>query len=88
MRKKLVAGNWKMHGSRSMAQALVAELSAARSPDVDLLVIPPFPYVALVASACQAAGLALGAQDLSEHEGQGAYTGEVSGAMLKDVGAE
>ena len=88
MRKKLVAGNWKMHGSRSMAQALVAELAAARSPEVDVLLIPPFPYIALVAPACQEAGLALGAQDLSEHEGQGAYTGEVAGAMLKDVGAE
>ena len=88
MRKKLVAGNWKMHGSRSMAQALVGELAVACSPEVDVLLIPPFPYIALVAPACQEAGLALGAQDLSEHEGQGAYTGEVAGAMLKDVGAE
>jgi triosephosphate isomerase len=87
MRKKLVAGNWKMHGSRSMAQALVAELAAGRTDDVDMLVIPPFPYLAMVADVCAEAGIALGAQDVSEHEGQGAYTGEVSAAMLADVGA-
>lgn len=87
MRKKLVAGNWKMHGSRSMASALVAELAAHRTPEVDVLVIPPFPYLALVAHTCASAGIGLGGQDVSEHEGQGAYTGEVSAAMLADVGA-
>jgi len=87
MRKKLVAGNWKMHGSRSMATALVAELAAHPDPGVDMLVIPPFPYLPLVADACAEAGIGLGGQDVSEHEGQGAHTGEVSAAMLADVGA-
>lgn len=86
MRSKLVAGNWKMHGSRSMATALVGELAAARPEGVELLVIPPFPYLPLVADACADAGIALGAQDLSAHAGQGAYTGEVSGAMLAELG--
>lgn len=89
MRTKLVAGNWKMHGSLSMAQALVAELGAGRDEiaDVDVLVFPPFPYMASVADACAENGIGLGGQDVSEHEGQGAYTGEVSAAMLADVGA-
>ena len=87
MRKKLVAGNWKMHGSRTMAAALVGELSGAVRADAELLVIPPFPYLHGVADACAEAGIGLGAQDVSEHEGQGAYTGEVSAAMLADVGA-
>lgn len=87
MRKKLVAGNWKMHGSRSMASALVADLATHQTPEVDVLVIPPFPYLQLVADACSRAGIGLGGQDVSEHEGQGAYTGEVSAAMLADVGA-
>lgn len=70
-----------------MADALIAELGHHQGADVDMLVIPPFPYLGSVAAACAEAGIGLGAQDLSEHEGQGAYTGEVSAAMLADVGA-
>jgi triosephosphate isomerase len=88
MRKKLVAGNWKMHGSRSMAEALVGEIAAARPTDVDVLVLPPFPYLHGLAQRCAESGVGIGAQDVSEHEGQGAYTGEVSAAMLADVGAQ
>ncbi|MEO7050318.1 MAG: triose-phosphate isomerase [Rhodanobacter sp.] len=87
MRKKFVAGNWKMHGSRSMAMALAEEVAAAKPGSVDVVVFPPFPYVAELASRHRDSGLGIGAQDLSEHEGQGPYTGEVSGAMLADVGA-
>ncbi|HET6433548.1 triose-phosphate isomerase [Dyella sp.] len=87
MRKKLVAGNWKMHGSRSMAAALVRELATQRPDDVDVLLMPPFPYLALVDELAGGSGISLGAQDLSEHEGQGAFTGEVSAAMLADAGA-
>ncbi len=90
MRKKLVAGNWKMHGSRSMASALVDEIAAAKPASIDVAVFPPFPYLAeLVELARQHrdSGLGIGAQDVSGHEGQGAYTGEVSGAMLADIGA-
>ena len=87
MRKKLVAGNWKMHGSRTMATALVEEIAAARLASIDVVLFPPFPYLAGLATQHGDRGLGIGAQDVSEHEGQGAYTGEVSGAMLADVGA-
>jgi len=87
MRKKLVAGNWKMHGSRSMATVLADEIAAASPDSIDVVVFPPFPYLAEVASRHAGAGLGVGAQDVSEHSGQGAYTGEVSAAMLADIGA-
>lgn len=85
MRRKLVAGNWKMHGSREMASALVAEVASSLPAGADVAVLPPFPYVAALAERHRGSKLAFGAQDLSEHA-QGAFTGEVSGAMLKDVG--
>ena len=44
MRKKLVAGNWKMYGSRSMATALVNDIVAAKPASVEVAVFPPFPY--------------------------------------------
>ncbi|PWK89784.1 triose-phosphate isomerase [Fulvimonas soli] len=88
MRRKLVAGNWKMHGSRSMASALVGEIAAALPAAADVLVFPPFPYIAELAAAHGGNGIGFGAQDVSAHEGQGAYTGEVSAAMLADVGAQ
>lgn len=87
MRKKFVAGNWKMHGSCSMATSLADEIAAAKPASIDAAVFPPFPYLAELARRHRDSGLGIGAQDLSEHEGQGAYTGEVSGAMLADVGA-
>lgn len=88
MRKKLVAANWKMHGSRSMAAALVDEVVAGKPADVDIVVFPPFPYIAGVAGRVGDSGVAVGAQDVSEHDGQGAYTGEVSAAMLGESGAQ
>jgi triosephosphate isomerase (TIM) len=88
MRKKLVAGNWKMHGSRSMATALANEIAAGKPASIDVAVFPPFPYIAELAWQHAKSGLGVGAQDVSEHEGQGAYTGEVSAAMLADVGAQ
>jgi triosephosphate isomerase len=88
MRKKLVAGNWKMYGSRSMATALINDIVAAKPASVEVAVFPPFPYIAELAEQHRNAGLAIGAQDVSEHEGQGAYTGEVSAAMLADIGAQ
>ncbi len=88
MRKKLVAANWKMHGSRWMASALCGEIAAADTDGIDVVICPPFPYLVDVATACAEARIGVGAQDLSEHEGQGAYTGEVSAAMLADCGAQ
>jgi triosephosphate isomerase len=86
MRKKLVAGNWKMHGSRSMAATLVADVAAALPAGVDVAVCPPFPYIAELVARHAGSGLGFGGQDVSSHEGQGAWTGEVSATMLRDVG--
>lgn len=88
MRKKLVAANWKMHGSRSMATALVGDIIAALPTSIDVAVFPPFPYLGELASQHAGSGLGFGGQDVSEHDGQGAYTGEISAAMLADVGAQ
>lgn len=86
MRKKLIAGNWKMHGSRAMATSLVDALAAGKPDSVDIAVFPPFPYLAELSMRHAPSVLGIGAQDVSEHDEQGAYTGEVSAAMLADVG--
>jgi triosephosphate isomerase (TIM) len=82
MRPRLVAGNWKMHGSRATNAALMEALIAA---GVECAVCVPFPYLAQAAERLQGTRIALGAQTLSEHP-QGAYTGEVSAAMLREFG--
>jgi len=76
-----------MNGSAAMAEELVDSIAAGR-PDgsAEVLVIPPFPYLDRLHRRTVGAGLGLGAQDISAHL-SGAYTGEVSGAMLADVGA-
>lgn len=86
MRRKLVAGNWKMHGTRAMARELVAAIAADMPDAVDVAVFPPFPYLAEALGARGDAQLGVGAQDVSAHSDQGAFTGEVSATMLKDVG--
>ena len=85
MRRPLVAGNWKMHGSRAMAHELVGAVASALPAAADVAVIPPFPYIEGLVAAFGGKGVAFGAQDLSAHR-DGAYTGEVAGSMLKDVG--
>ncbi|KAF1692696.1 triose-phosphate isomerase [Pseudoxanthomonas koreensis] len=87
MRRRIVAGNWKLHGTRAFATALVGELAAATPvPGVELVVLPPLPYLGDLIEDFEGSALAFGAQDVSSNE-QGAYTGEVSAAMLVDVGA-
>lgn len=89
MRKKLVGGNWKMHGSRSMADGLVEEIANANpSSDIDVLIFPPYPYLAQVVSKFGDSGLGFGSQDISEHQNPGPHTGEVCAAMVADVGAQ
>jgi triosephosphate isomerase len=85
MRRKLVVGNWKMHGSRAANAQLLAGLKEAGPWNADVAVCVPFPYIAETALALTGTTIAYGAQDCSSHE-QGAYTGEVSSAMLHDVG--
>ena len=85
MRRKLVVGNWKMHGSHAANAELLAGVLAARPFMADVAVCAPFPYLSEVAVTLAASGIAWGAQDCSAHE-QGAYTGEVSAAMLAEFG--
>ena len=85
MRRKLVVGNWKMHGSRAANEPLLATIAQSRPFGCDVAVCPPFPYLAEVALAFASSDLRWGAQDCSVHE-QGAYTGEVSAAMLAEFG--
>lgn len=85
MRRKLVVGNWKMHGSRIANAQLLAGLKEAGPWNADVAVCVPFPYIAETALALTGTSIVYGAQDCSAHE-QGAYTGEVSSAMLSDIG--
>ena len=85
-KKKLIAGNWKMNGSLAANVALIEGLKAgfpASACDVALCV--PSVYVAQVQQLCAGTAIQMGVQDVS-HQAQGAYTGEISAAMLKDFG--
>ncbi|HQT00832.1 MAG: triose-phosphate isomerase [Hydrogenophilales bacterium 16-64-46] len=84
MRKKLVAGNWKMHGSLADNAALLAAIKPALA-GIEAAVCVPFPYLAQVQAALAGSSLSWGAQNLSE-QAKGAFTGEVSSAMLLDFG--
>lgn len=88
MRRKLVVGNWKMNGSleqnRLLLEALVRHLGAVRQ--VDIAVCLPYPYLFQAQAILAGSDIAWGAQNVATHEG-GAYTGEVSAAMLKEFGS-
>lgn len=84
MKKKLIAGNWKMNGSSASNEALVKALAAGMDgKDCLVAVCVPAPYLGQVQALVANTGMDLGAQDVSQHE-SGAYTGEVSAVMLKD----
>jgi triosephosphate isomerase len=86
MARKLIAGNWKMNGSLTANQALLKGiLSGLKDPGCDIAVCVPAPYLAQCQALLTTSPVELGAQDVSQHE-VGAYTGEVSAAMLKDFG--
>jgi triosephosphate isomerase len=85
MRRKLVVGNWKMNGSRATNAELLAALRAAGPWVAEVAVCVPSPYLADVALSLQGDSMAWGAQDCSAFE-SGAYTGEVSAAMLAEFG--
>jgi triosephosphate isomerase len=86
-RRRIVAGNWKMHGSRELNQALIEALlqSATIDDSAGCVVFPPFVYLAEIARQLAGSAIGLGAQDICA-DAQGAFTGEVSGSMLSDVG--
>ena len=85
MRKKLVVGNWKMHGSRPANAELLAGVLAARPFTTEVAVCVPFVYLSETAAMLAGSDVRWGAQDVSAHA-QGAYTGEVSAAMLSECG--
>jgi triosephosphate isomerase len=88
--RPLIAGNWKMNGSRAQTEALIRDLKGrlASKPDIaaDLLVCPPAPYVAQAAALAAGGAIAVGGQDCHAKQ-SGAHTGDTSAAMLADCGA-
>jgi triosephosphate isomerase (TIM) len=86
MRQYLVAGNWKMNGTRESAVQLVEAIlrESETSDNTEIVVCPPFVYLADIARLLKGSALSLGAQDVCA-EDNGAYTGEVSGSMLHDL---
>lgn len=88
MRRKFIAGNWKMNltlaGSRALAAAVAEEVQRTQPP-IDVAVCPAFPYLLPVKEALGTSGVQLGAQN-AYHQPPGAFTGEVALEMLQDVG--
>ena len=86
MRRTLIAGNWKMNGALATNEALLNEILAGLgAQECDVLICPPLVYLPQCAEIISGAPILLGAQDVSVHT-SGAYTGEVSAAMLADLG--
>ncbi len=87
MRRILVAGNWKLNGSLAANAELLDGIIAGTSADapVDLLVCPPYPYLAGIAEKLEGTGIAVGAQNVSQ-QASGAFTGEVAASMLAESG--
>ena len=87
MRKKIVAGNWKMNKSFQDAEELVSniaeELDGVETA-CEVVLCPPFPYLEMASDYADESGLQIAAQTVSEHE-DGAFTGEVSAAMLASI---
>lgn len=89
MRRMLIAGNWKMNMNLQQARELVASIRAGLGDAplrLDVAVCPPFPYLFPMAKAAANSAIAVGAQDCHE-EISGAFTGEVSAAMIAETGA-
>jgi triosephosphate isomerase (TIM) len=89
MRRPIVAGNWKMHGSRAETAAIIEELLARcpAAPAATCVICPPFVYLYEARRLLRDSAFSLGAQDVCA-DTHGAFTGEISAAMLKDVGCE
>lgn len=89
MRKPMVAGNWKMNGSSESVKELMAGIKDGMGSvsDTEVVVCPPAVYIPRVAGAAADTGISVGSQNICD-EDKGAFTGEISGEMLKDVGCE
>jgi triosephosphate isomerase (TIM) len=89
MRRPIVAGNWKMHGTRSENARLIDEITSRypADPAAECIVCPPCVYLQEVGRLVRDSAILLGAQDVCT-ETQGAFTGEISATMLRDVGCQ
>ena len=87
MRRPIIAANWKLHGKLSMIISLLQpiDIHAKNSSHVDVVICPPFPYLAACKQAIQSGNVHLGAQSVAAEE-SGAFTGEVAAEMLEEVG--
>ncbi len=86
MRTPLIAGNWKMNGSAALIESFGKTFASATLPEgIEVVIIPPFPYLDMARQAFGDTPLKLGAQTLNPQHA-GAHTGEVSGRMLKEFG--
>ena len=89
MRQTLVAGNWKLNGSKDSIQTLVKGIADGMSAvnGTAVAICPPYVYIPMVQNLLTGTTIGLGAQDVTDQE-SGAYTGEVSASMLKDIGCQ
>ena len=88
MRKKFIAGNWKMYTTAATARTLAEGIAKSVTDDrVTVAVCPPYPWLALVADALAGSKVAVGAQNC-HYASEGAYTGEVAPCMLLDAGCK
>lgn len=88
MRRPLVAGNWKMNGSKSSIVGLIEGIKAGTGSikKTEIVVCPPFVYLGVVETLLKGTAIVWGAQNLCQESASGAYTGEISAAMLQDFG--
>ena len=88
LRKKIVAGNWKMNKTHAEATALANDVVGSNyAHEVQLIMFPPAVYVSEISKIAASSNVAVGIQNSSQHE-SGAYTGELSAAMIKSIGVE
>jgi triosephosphate isomerase len=89
MRQKIIAGNWKMNGTVADTEKLITEFLALKTDNshVTVVICPPYPSLYVAGKLLTGSSIALGAQDMSQHQ-QGAYTGDVSAAMLLTLGVK
>ncbi len=85
MRPRLIAGNWKMNGSRAMVEGLVGHLTSQGPFGCEVVLIPPFVFLDQVGSSLAETEIRLGAQDVDPRD-EGAITGAISAGMLRDLG--
>lgn len=90
-RKKIAAGNWKMHKTIEEAQGLIQEIRTMAASELmneaELMVFPPYTHLYSLAKQLEGSGISIGAQNMHEKE-QGAFTGEISASMLRSVGVK